>query len=358
MKTTPLFLSRALLATVSIGAMASCSSSISGDRPVAADGRAIHGPQQLNEFVLAKPVEIRGLGTKAALEKLDREYRESCRKAGEVPLDLAYEVPAGYERPLNLTTGMTFERAVEEIAATSKLDLKRRGATYHLQAPKENDRLVRETYSVPPDFLARVSEDAYEQRLPIRAAFEKRGVSFDGATRLRLSGANLAVETRDRGDQAAISGTVNAVAQGSPRQVRLDYRTFTIPAGQSWNAPANGMASDKDLAGLRQIPGVQEYVPREGTIETRRLHEPGQNDLPGGKLRYEVGLLGFGTQVKAELEQKTRGRRRVVLPLEGPTPDGATRIATTGGPDGSRVVLAVTPTILDATGRPVHGAKP
>ena len=60
-----------------------------------ADGQLAQRVGAVELLVLEKPVGFYGLGTKGALEKLDREYRETCRKAGEVPLDLAYEVPAG-----------------------------------------------------------------------------------------------------------------------------------------------------------------------------------------------------------------------------------------------------------------------
>lgn len=322
---------------------------------MAADGQAIHGPQQLDEFVLDEPVAIRGLGTKAALEKLDLKYRESCRKAGEIPLNLTYEVPAGHEQPLNLTLNNTFGGAVQEIAATSKLNLKRRGTTYFLQAPQKEDRLVRETYSVPPDFLSRVSKDAYERRLPIRAAIEKRGVSLDRSTRLTLNGSKLEVETRDRDDEIAISGLIESMLQNTPRQIRWEVRTFEIPSGQAWNGPAEGVIGGTGLADLRRIPGVQERVVLDGGVFSSPLRS-GQTRLdllPEGSLRSKARLLAFGVHAKAELKQKDRGR----LLLEGQTPDGGTRISTTTRPDGSRIVLAVTPTIIDATGRPVKHRK-
>jgi hypothetical protein len=75
--------------------------------------------------------------------------------------------------------------------------------------------------------------------------------------------------------------------------------------------------------------------------------------LSEGTLRSEAGLLAFGIQVQAELKQKSRGNRPVSILVEGQTPDGGTRIAAANRPDGSRVVLAVTPTVIDATGRPV-----
>jgi hypothetical protein len=351
MKKSPVSLSCVLSAAISIGAMVSCSSSISGDRPVAADGRALHRPEQLDDFILEKPVNIRGQGTKAALETLDRAYRETCSKAGEVPLNLSYEVPAGYDRPLSLTLGGRFDGAVREIAATSKLELTRRGNTYRFQVPQGDDQLVQQSYSVPPDFLSRVSRDAYEQRLPIRVAFEKRGVAFSTATRLSLRGSQLGVETRDRGDAAAISGTVQAFSQDSPLQIHLDSRAFEIPAGQSWDGPANGIAGDGDVAKLRRISGVQEQAL---PAPTTRSFEPGRVLLPEGALRFQAGLLGLGVQVKADLSQKIRGRRPILISMEGQAPDGGTRIATATRPDGSRVVLALTPTIIDATGRPVN----
>jgi hypothetical protein len=64
-------------------------------------------------------------------------------------------------------------------------------------------------------------------------------------------------------------------------------------------------------------------------------------------------LLAFGIRVQAELKQESRGKQPVSILVAGQTPDGGTRIATAKRLDGSRVVLAVTPTVIDATGRPV-----
>ena len=354
MKKSPAFMPKVLLAAFSIGAISSCTTSASGNRAMAADGRAIHRSEQLSDFYLKEPVNVQGLGTKAALEKLDREYRASCRKAGEVPLDLMYEVPAGYERPLKFQAGGTFENAVREIAATSGLEWKRRDNTYEFQAPRENDRLSQETLSVPPDFLARIGGNPDDRRLGARAVFEKRGVSFDPSTRLSVSGSRLSVETRSPSDQVAISGTVDALVRCSPLLIRLDAQAFEVPAGRTWLAPANGIITGSQLADLRRIPGV-----RENALPAvcSRCNEPGRIDLPGETLRFEPGLLGLGIQVKAELTQKARGANSDTISMDGQTPDGGTRIATSTRADGSRMVLAVTPTIIDATGRPVKQTR-
>jgi hypothetical protein len=360
MKTPALLFSRSLLAAASIGAMASCSSSISGDRPLAPDGRAVHGPRELDEFVLEAPVELHGLGTRAALEKLDRAYRESCRKAGEVPLELRYEVPAGYEQPLNFATAPNFDQAVREIAACSKLEVSRRGASYRFrpfQVPGKVDQPVETTHRVPPDFLSQVSRDAYDQRLPIRAAIEKRGVSLDESTRLtlRTGDSTLGVETRDRSDDAAISAMIQAMLRGTPRQIRWETRTFEIPSGQSWDGPAEGVVEGEVMAELRRIPGVREQILTGGSplSSPLRSNQPRLDPLPEGTLRSQAGLLAFGIQVRAELQQESRGNPPVSIGVAGQTPDGGTRIATAKRPDGSRVVLAVSPTVIDATGRPV-----
>ncbi|MEK7950545.1 hypothetical protein WKV53_08565 [Luteolibacter sp. Y139] len=351
MKKSPAFLPKALLAAVSIGAMASCTTSVSRDRAVAADGRAIHRPEQLNDFYLKEPVKLDGLGTKAALQKLDRAYRETCRKAGEVPLGLAYEVPAGYHQPLNFTVTESFEQGVAEIAATSKLEVARRGNTYHFQAPRGGDGLVRQKYQVPPDFVHRISDEPQDTRLPVSVAFERRGVSFDKSTRLTMKDSWLGLETRDRGDAAAIFGTVEIVKKGYPLEIRLETQTFEIPAGRSWDGPENGIISGEDLAKLRRIRGVKEIAQPFDL----RSNKPSQGYIEGGKLSVQFGFLGLGVQGKAVFDQAAPGSRPVVV--EGQTPDGVTRIASQTRPDGSRVVVAVTPTAVDATLRPVKRSR-
>jgi hypothetical protein len=360
MKKSPVSLSWALLAAISIGAMVSCSSSISGQRPVAADGRAIHRPDQLDDFVLKEPVDFQGLGARAALEKLDREYRETCRRAGEVPLELAYEVSAGSDQPLNFTAfSGYFEDGIREIAATSELEWERRGNTYRFHAPpetRENRRLGRETHAVPPDFLSRISGEPVNRRSGARGAFEKRGVSLDSSTRVTLVGSQLSVESRSRSDEKAISGVVKSVTSRPPLQIRVDARTFEVPPGQPWSGFGREIVDDHAVAALRRIPSVKEQVisSEELFSSPLRSHESRLMKLGGGTLRVEPAFLGFGIQVKADLSQKPREGRPVRISMEGQTRNGSTRISTATRPDGSRVVLAVTPTIIDATGRPVR----
>lgn len=356
MRARIVFLSRALLAAVPVAALVSCSSSIPGSRAVSADGRTVHRADQLDDFVLEAPVGIRGLGPEEALEKLDRAYRDACRKAGEVPLQLSYEVPPGYGKPLDFTTGHSFGRAVREVAVSSKLELSRRGTTYRfrpLDAPGESRRPVEKTYQVPPDFLARMSRG--DQRVPIRSAIEKRGVSLHESTTLTFqpSNATLRVETSDSSDDATISALIQSTLQGTPRQIRWEVRTFETPPGKGWNGPADGVIDGAGLADLRRLPGVRERVISDGgvfSLEPLRSGESRRDRLAGGgSLRSEARMLAFGIHATADLREKNRER----LSLKGQTPDGGTRISTTTRPDGSSIVLAVTPTIVDATGRPV-----
>jgi len=346
-----------MLVALSVGAITSCATSVSGNRAVAADGRSIHRANQLDDFILEKPVSVQGLGTKAALENLDREYRSSCRKAGAVPLDLTYDVPAGYERPLKFEVNGTFEHALREIAAVSGLEWKRSGNAYRFQAPegvREGGGLTQETLSVPPDFLSRVAGSGYEHTWSARGAFEKRGVSFDPSTRLKMTGTSLHVESRSPADRVVVSGMVDAITGETPLQIRTDAQTFEVPAGQSWQAPANGMVTDSQLADLRRIPGVREtaYPPLSS-----RHNERGQFEFQGETLRLQPKLLGLGVQVDAALTPKTRGARPGTIAMEGQSPDGGTRVATITRADGSRAILALTTTIIDATGRSVKQAR-
>ena len=207
---------------------------------------------------------------------------------------------------------------------------------------------MQQTYQVPPDFVHRInSSEPWDSRLPVRAAFEKRGVSFDKSTRLTLQGSKLGVETRDRGDEMAISATVEVVKKGHPLQIRVETQTFEIPSDSSWDGPGDGIVAGEDLAKLRRTRGVEEVVQPFDL----RSNKPSFGYVPGGKLSVQFGFLGLGIQGKAVFDQRTPDGQPVVA--EGQTPNGGTRIATRVRPDGSRVVVAVTPTIVDATGRPV-----
>ena len=153
MKKRRALLSKVLLAAGTVCWAASCAPHGDGAR-IAADGRVMQGPDRLRDFYLAEKVDVRGLGVTAALAKLESAYQETCRRTGEVPLKLTFEVPPGHEAPLGVRLELdTFDRSVRYVGAAAKLEVERRGTTYRFKAPRETGQLARKTVAVPPESL-------------------------------------------------------------------------------------------------------------------------------------------------------------------------------------------------------------
>jgi hypothetical protein len=316
----------------------------------------MHGSDRLGDFYLAEKVDVRGLGLTAALAKLETAYRETCRQAGEVPLKLTFEVPPGHEKPLGVRLELdTFDRSVRYVGSGAKLEVERRGTTYRFKAPRETGQLVRKSFAVPPDFLARMTppKNPGAARMSPRAVFMDSGITLEESTKLSLSGSKLDVETRSAGDLAAVSGTIETICSGFPVQQKVQTSVFEVAAGSDWKAPRAGnldpRAAERLLADLEQRKDVKaeplpSFVMRVGEESTVRWN--------GDVLRVNTGLVGWGHELQTAFTRSRGGRTEIHD--QGYVSDSGTRLMVKTRPDGSRVVFAVTPILLDATGRPVN----
>ena len=359
MKKSPPFMSKVLLAAGTVCFAASCAHRDNGAR-ITADGRVMHAADRLQDFYLAEKVDVRGLGVTAALAKLEAAYQETCRQTGEVPLKLTFEVPPGHEKPLGVRLGLdSFDRSVRYVGAAAKLEVERRGTTYRFKAPRETGQLVRKSFAVPPDFLARLTprKNPDAVRVSPRASFLDSGIDLEDSTNLSLSGSKLDVETRSAADLAAIGGTIETMRSAFPVQQKVEARIFEVAAGSGWKAPRAGnfepRTAERLLADLEQRRDVKaepmpSFVMRVGEVSAVRWN--------GDVLRVNTSLVGWGHELQTAFT-RTRGGRAEIHD-RGYVSDSGTRLTVKTRPDGTRVVFAVTPTLIDATGRPAYGMVP
>ncbi|QJE96208.1 hypothetical protein [Luteolibacter luteus] len=319
-------------------------------------------PAHFKHFYMPDAVDVRGLDTSAALEKVRTSYVGICEKAGEEPRDLAFEVPAGHEKPLRIKlSGGTLDSSVRHIAAASKLEVSLDGTTYRFKQPKETGRLVKRSFPVSPDFPYILGESgdaklASEISRDPRIGFQRAGIDLDESTKLSLSDATtLSMETRSTADQVAVATLLSRT--GHPVQQSLTTRVFEIAPGSTWKGPREG-SFDAETASrmLADLSARSDVKASELPAATSRNGETITLLADGRVLRMKTSLVGTGHAVETSLSASSK-RKHVELQDSGYTRNTGTRFTVKTRPDGSRVVFAVTPTLIDATGRPVYGQE-
>lgn len=324
--------------------------------------RSTPDPAHFKHFYMPDGVDVRGLGTRAALEKVRTSYVGICEKGGEKPRDLAFQVPAGYEKPLRIKlSGGTLDSSVRHIAAASKLEVSLDGTTYRFRQPEETGQLVKKSIPVSPDFAYLLGESGNEKlasaisRDP-RIGFQRAGIDLDESTKLSLENSTtLAMETRSAADQIAIATLLSRT--GLPVQQSLSTTVFEVAPGSDWEGPGEGSfdaaTADRMLADLSsrrdvKVSGIPTITSRDGETTTLRAD--------GRVLRMTTSLVGAGHEVQTRLTASSKGKR-IELHDSGYTSNRGTRFTVRTQPDGTRLVFAVTPTLIDATGRPVYGRE-
>ncbi|WP_367870210.1 hypothetical protein [Luteolibacter sp. Populi] len=163
-----------------------------------------HGPHRFKDFFLPE-VDVTGLNLAAALDKLQAAYVEVCGQTGEVPLQLAFDVPPGHGKPLRIKLGLrTLDSSVRFLAAAAGLKVKRDGATYHFEAPQDSGKRVTKTLLVRPDLISLLKDanvsgsdlpfDVDSDPVKVRAANDIRrvledcGIDLAASTQLTLTG--------------------------------------------------------------------------------------------------------------------------------------------------------------------------
>ena len=358
----------------------------------ASDPAATHAPERLSRFYLP-PVSIDGLSLEAALQKLQAAYEATCRETGETPIQLTYSVPPGLDRPLTVKIGSaTLDNSIRLLASLSSLKVKREGPAYLFEAPAETGKLVKKTLRVPPDILSRLNSAASSPSsgpADLAAAIAALGIDLDPSTRLKFSpgSATLQIETTRAADEVAVSAMVERLVGELPIQHQLRTRIIELTADMEWTLPESAQLDEAGIQlmmrELAQIKGVDlmtmpSVTARDGEAAKVEIVRDLISPVPGsdGEFRTDpVGVvldvtpvvLGFGQKIEigfnvteGDIDPKTSAVKivnRASMTDTSFTRDASTRIHVETRPDGSRVLLLVTPTLIDATGRPVRPAE-
>jgi hypothetical protein len=354
--------------------------------------QATHRPESLGQFYLP-PVHIDGLPLEAALKKLQAAYEEACRETGEMPIQLAFGVPPGPARPLTVKIGTaTLDNSIRLLASLSSMKVKRDGSAYLFELPEETGQPVKKSLPVPPDILSRLKSAAPSPSgdpADLIGAFAALGVDLDPSTRLKFfpGSSTVLLETLSAADEVAVSALIGRIAGDPPIQHKLQTRVLELAAGLEWTPPESPQLDEAGLQllmrELAQIKGVElmtmpSTVTRDGQLAKVEIVRDLISPVPGSEAEWrtdKVGVvldvtpvvLGFGQRVdvgfkatEADIDPETSEVNiveRASIEDTSFTRDTSTRLHVETRPDGSRILLLVTPTLIDATGRPVRTAE-
>ncbi len=362
--------------------------------------RATHAPERLKEFMLPE-IAIDGLTLGEALRKLMGVYENACRKSGESPLRLVFDVPPGATRKLQLRLGgRNFTSSVQLLAALSGMTASRSGLTYQFKPLIDEPKTVSRSIRVPPDMSSLLIEltgietgakSPFETdvtpRIPVDELFRKLISDLDPSTRLSLTASGiLNLETTSTADAAAVSALIQGISQ-KPLQHKFTSMVVNLAAGAEWTPPDVSQMTDAQLQlfmrGMAQTQGtelttlpsitskkgqsatveiIREWiVPKDDSGEAFETHDVGQ------VMHIQGSALGFGhdiafdyTDSTAEVDPET-GKpsfaKRIDVKDSGFSSDNGTRFVVQTRPDGSKSVVLVTSTMIDATGRAVRDAE-
>jgi len=354
-----------------------------------ASAKATHGPQRLKEFFLPV-IEINGLTLQAALQKLKAAYEDACRETGETPLQLTFNVPAGKDKALRLKlASRNLEASIRMLAAASGLTVKREGSAYHFEEPAALAGMSKKSFRVPPDLEAKLRESGGDlsNSGEFRDLFEAMGLDLDASTTISFDAKTGTVQlgTESAADMTAVAGITDLVSNDMPIQQKMETKIFELPTGMEWNPPdpaahysdAQIQLMMREIAQINGIdlmtaPSVTARNGEAAKIEIiRELITPtddsGENFEThnlGHVFDLQGSALGFGQRMNVNYTDTVGGADPVTGKAQISTHtdikntsyvgDGSTKLYVQTRPDGTRTVLMVTPTMIDATGRPLR----
>jgi hypothetical protein len=114
--------------------------------------RATHAPERLKEFMLPE-IAIDGLTLGEALRKLMGVYEDACKRTGETPLRLTFDLPPGNAKKLHLKLSpRNFSTSVQLLATFSGMSVCRNKLNYRFEPFADERKQVTRALTVPPDF--------------------------------------------------------------------------------------------------------------------------------------------------------------------------------------------------------------
>lgn len=376
----------------------------SSDRPPSGP-RATHGPQQWRDFFLPAQ-DINGLTLAEALNQLRAAYEATCRETGEVPLQVTFKLPTDHATRIRLNLGRrTLESSVHLLAAIAKLTVQRHGREYRFTAAADQPgRSATEALEIPSNFQAKLfpatagSEDPFARTSPavappmspdsLRAALAAIGLELDPNTRLTLQpDLKLTIDTTSAADRAAISSLVESAKLDPPTQTKVTARILEVAADVMWNLPDGtlldesqkqaffrkmGQTKGVDLLTMPSVMALPDQpanitIGREFVIPVKGADNEFETHMVGRAINLNASPLGLGhhvdvnyTDTTGEVDDVTGEAaitERAAIQGNGFAGDSATRVQVQTRPDGSRVVLLLTPTLIDPTGRPARAGQ-
>ena len=362
--------------------------------------RATHAPERLKEFILPE-VAIDGLTLSEALKKLTGVYEETCRKTGETPLRLTFDIPSGKVKKLQLRlSSRNFNASVQLLATFAGMSVSRDKLQYRFMPFANERKPIKVVSQVAPDFAHTLSwqtsqetgeHSPFEINLPKQSITElirASGLDLDPSTRLSLSSSgSLNLETTSTADAALVSALARNLSEGRPIQQKHEAKIVELPANADWTPPDLAQLTNAELqslmrgiaekqgAELMTLPSVTNRSGQDGTIEiVRDFISPKDGSETEfetrqvGKVMHVRGdTLGFGHNLTFDYTDTTGGidpatgkprfEKRTDLAESGFSSDGGTQFAIQTRPDGTKTIMLITSTLIDATGRPVHGGE-
>jgi hypothetical protein len=267
--------------------------------------------------------------------------------------------------------------------------VRRHGREYRFAAvPEAPGRHATDAFEIPPDLQARLFPDAAGQPMSaasLRRLLAESGLALDPATRLTLQAGRLTIDTPSAPDRAAVAALIETARLNPPLQHRVTTKILEIAAGVTWNYPdgtllneaqmqefAREMAQTKGVD-LLAMPSVVARPDQRSTIELGSelvtpagpAGEEPETHQVGKVMDLQVSPLGFGQQLGVDYTDTT-GRiepatgaaaitEHAAIRSDAFCGDTTTRVLVRTHPDGCRTVLLVTPTLIDASGRPHRG---
>lgn len=367
-------------------------------RPVG-EAQPTHGPQRLREFMLPA-LKIEGLTLEDALQKLMDTYEMACAKSGETPLPLTFSIDP-QARPRKLTfhfpTG-DFNSSVRLLATLAGMKVSRDGREFRFEPMPKDDTAVSREMRVPPDFNSMLNQMAGVMPPPdfdpfaeqptvshktVSESLQALGIELDPTTLLKLDFAGvLKLETRSAADAAVIAEITKLLSASTPKQLKFDPMVLELAAGSDWSPPDISQMTEpevqkvmRDLAqragtDLQSLPSVTAKMGQGTAIEIiNEVNYPTDDSGEtlatrdvGKVMKVKGGMLGFGQEVSLNYTDTTvdssTGKPvfdvRTDMSDEGFSSDGGSRFVVQTRPDGSKTVVLLKSTVIDATGRPLR----
>ncbi|MGJ8643867.1 MAG: hypothetical protein ACSHX9_10695 [Luteolibacter sp.] len=369
-----------------------------GDRPPPSPA-ATHSPARLKDFILPTLV-IDGLGIEEAMRKLKASYEDTCLKTGEVPINLRFDIPRGSSAKINnRLDGKNLNSAVKLLATLSGMTVSRKGTEYKFALFPDELASTTRMFNVPPDFAhtldtlgnTRGEEDPFADNTaivqqPISALLSKFGLELDSSTLIRpTSTGQLVVMSNSASDLAAISQLVDTLSEQKPMQLKFNSKVVELAPGVDFELPdTSQMTSDelqiimRELSQLKgtdlmTLPSMIARNGESGTIEIGREYIlPDDNaegefetHFVGNVMHLEGNALGFGQETAINFTSTTANDTAKDITIDtqidvtdsGFTNDQGTRFVVQENPDGSKAIVLVTSTLIDATGLPINGGE-